>query len=355
MINEDMFLGSPDFIPPSVACFGNKYIKRWQASTTKYLTYNYWRQLFYTAAITRFKWVGLPDGIDPRYLEVLLYGWGSFAATRRGESEVLPFWCGRMSPVGNKDLYNNPNKLDILSPNGFIQRRHANTWVDHRGSNQHANLRKVCPPNAVICWDNLSRMPLMHMIDIQASRLAEMDATVDQHARALRVPYVIAVSEGGEKNAQELYNKIAAGEPAIYQYGFNQTGLPIQTLQTMTSAGYAGDKLLNDELKIVAAVYTALGIDNNAAAEKKERVQTAETLANNEQFILQRASFMRCRQDFLDRCVEVLGEAWAEAKIIWDAPHPAEGAGSGSGNGEGDGEGLLSSAALFNPQEIEGV
>lgn len=317
--------GYPDgFVPPDVACYGKRYIKKWQASVKKYQTYDFWRQMFYTAAITRFKWDNLPKGIDSRYLEVMLCGYGAFAATRRGPSDLLPFWCGRMTPIGNRDLYNNPNQINIISPNGVVQRRHANWWINKRGSNGHKEVRQLMPADAVVCWDNLPRLPLINIIDIQASRLAEMDITVDQHTRAMRVPYIIPVYEGGEKNAKAMYNRIDSGDPAIYYYGQGPNTLPVQILQTMSSSSYAGDKLLNDELKIVSSMYTALGIDNNAAAEKKERVQTAETLANNEQFLLQRESYNRPRQEFLRLCQETLGGEWLDTTVKWAIPHNIE-------------------------------
>lgn len=307
----------PDFVPPNVACFGKRYAKRWQASVKQYRTYDYWRQLFWTAAISRFEWEGLPDGMDARYLETLLCGWGSFAATKRSESGFMTYWAGRMSPVGNLDLYRNPNAIDIYSPNGNHQRRHANWWVKNSG-NQYSKKSQLMHPDACICWDNLTRFPTLQLLDRQAQRLADMDTTVDQHVRAMRVPYIISVDEYGKKNAQEMYNKIDSGQPAIYMNPSGMQAISVQVLQTMNKAAYAGSDILNDELKIVSAVYTMLGIDNNAAAEKKERVQTAETLANNEQFMIQRNSFLKPRQEFCEKANDMFG--W-NCSVKWSVPH----------------------------------
>ena len=112
---EPWMLDPTEFTPLNVSMFGKRYVKRWQASVKQYRTYDYWRQLFWTAAISRFEWEGLPDGIDSRYLETLLCGYGSFAATKRSTSGVLTYWCGRMNPVGNLDLYRNPNTIDVYA------------------------------------------------------------------------------------------------------------------------------------------------------------------------------------------------------------------------------------------------
>lgn len=325
LMEPDYLWGCPDdFVPPDVAAFGKRYVKRWQASAKRLRTYDFWRQLFYSAALTRFEWVNLPHGIDARYLELLLLGWGAAAATRRGEGEIIPYWVGRCSMNGNRDLYNNPNAITMISPNGVTQRRHANWWVSHAGSNGHERKSRIMRPNACICWDNMMRLPILPQLDLFAQRLAEMDTTIDQHSMALRVPYIIGVEEGGEKNAEALYNRIAAGEGAVYYYRGGPAAVPIQVLTTMPAAAYAGDKLLNDQGKLISRAYTFLGIDNNAAAEKKERVQTAETLANNEQFMMQRMSAMRPRQEFLQKCRDILGGPWWETEVKWAVPHIGE-------------------------------
>lgn len=306
---EPAMFDTAEFVPPNVACFGKRYVKRWQASVKQYRTYDYWRQLFWTAAITRFEWKGLPKGMDARYLETLLCGWGSFAATKRSTSGLMTYWAGRMSPVGNLDLYRNPNTIDIYSPNGNRQRRHANWWFEDK---------QIMAPDACICWDNLTRFPTLQLIDRQAQRLADMDTTVDQHVRAMRVPYIISVDEYGKKQAQDMYNKIDSGQPAIYTNPSGMQNISVNVLQTMNKAAYAGSDILNDELKIVSAVYTMLGIDNNAAAEKKERVQTAETLANNEQFMIQRNSYLRPRQEFCKQVNDMFG--W-NCSVKWSVPH----------------------------------
>lgn len=318
---EPWMLDPTEFTPLNVSMFGKRYVKRWQASVKQYRTYDYWRQLFWTAAISRFEWEGLPDGVDSRYLETLLCGYGSFAATKRSTSGVLTYWCGRMTPVGNLDLYRNPNTIDVYTPNGQRQRRHCNWWFKHIG-NQYGTKTAVMPADAVICWDNLTRFPILQLIDRQAQRLADMDTTVDQHVRAMRVPYVISVDEYGKKQAQDMYNRIDSGQPAIYMHPSGMQNMSVQVLQTMNKAAYAGSDILNDELKIVSAVYTMLGIDSNAAAEKKERVQTAETLANNEQFMIQRNSFLKSRQEFCERINDMYG--W-DCSVKWSVPHmPAE-------------------------------
>lgn len=300
------------FIPLDKQIFGKRYIKYWQQTRQNLSTYEYWWQLFFRAAISRYKIEGLPEDVDQRYLNILLVVYGSFAITQLNGEGLPLYMAGNFATQGRSDIYNNPNAINIIAPNGFQRLRHANYYAEGG---------VLLPPDAVICWDNLARLPILPHIDRLAMRLAKMDQIIDQHVRAMAVPYIFAVEQGGEKNAQELYNRISSGQPAIYEYNTGIGTVPISVLQTMSTGSYCGDRLLNDQLKLISQMYTMLGIDSNAAAEKKERVQTAETLANNEQFLIQRASYSKARDQFTKKCEEVLG---ISPKFIWNVAHTSE-------------------------------
>lgn len=308
------------FIPPEVACYGNAFARRWQNSQTNLRTYWSWWQLFFTAAVSSFEWVGLPPEIDRRYLEMVLFFNGSCALTRRTSDprDLIPYVVAPYATEGKLDCYNNPNRIRMTSANGQQWVRHVQPWIRRRG-NQYQRTAAIMRPNAAVCWDSLTRLPLFDAIDLACRRLAEFDVTIDQHVRAERVPFIFYVPEEGRANAEQMFNDIEAGKPAIYMAPTG-TGV-IQAQVFNTEADYVADKLLNDELKIVAQTYTLLGIDNNAAAEKKERVQTAETVANNEQFLLQRAARMRARKEFCERLGEVFGLV---VDCEWSVPHTWE-------------------------------
>lgn len=308
------------FIPPEIAMYGNKYALQWQQSCKNLRTYSMWWRLFFTAATTSFKWEGLPSEIDTRYLEILLFMSGCAAITKRvPDAASLPlFVTSQFAAQGKRDIYNNPNTIRMTAPNGLQWVRHLNVWYKKTG-NQYASKQSIMQPDAVAVWDNLQRMPLYNEIDLACTRLAEIDLTIDQNIRSQRVPFVITVPEEGKKNAEKMFNKIDAGEPAIYMSPLSSSVIGLQVFQS--GINYVVDKMLNDQLKIVSQVYTLLGIDNNAAAEKKERVQTAETLANNEQFMMQRQARQRARDLACERLSEVFG---IQAHAFWSVPHVSD-------------------------------
>lgn len=308
------------FIPPEVAMFGNRFAIKWQNSCKSLRTYGMWWQLFFTAATTRFRWVGLPSEIDTRYLEMVLFMTGSIAVTKRvPEADQLPlFVAAPFSQQGSPDIYNNPNKILMTAPNGVQWTRHLNVWTQGKG-NQYRRSTTIMRPDAFVIYDNLQRMPLYSAIDLICTRLAEIDVTIDQNMRSQRCPFIITVPEEGRKNAEAMFNKVNSGEPAVYINPLTSSVVGLQVFGSGTQ--YNCDKMLNDQLKLVAQAYTLLGIDNNAAAEKKERVQTAETLANNEQFMLQRQSAQLARDQACERASEVFA---IQAHAEWSVPHVAE-------------------------------
>lgn len=305
-------------MPPEVAMLGRSAAYNWaksiEASPQNFGSFSDWWELFYNAAISRFKWRGLPSGMDERFIEVSLFNRGNFAVTQIGIDSHI-FFMGSLAAQDNTDEFLNPRKIIILGANGERQEnRHASNWYDNKG--------QYHMPDSAVCYDTLSRLPLFRYFKRLCSRLAMIDNVVDQHIRAQRAPYIFTVPEEGRKNAEEFFNKLDSGQPAFYVNPSSVAGLiQPQILSATNGNNYVGDKLLNDQLKLIAQGYTRLGIDNNASAEKKERVQTAETLANDEQIQMQRAVALAARQEF---CKTINYLYNLDVSVSWRIPHVSE-------------------------------
>lgn len=280
-------------VPPEVACWGNAVSIAWQRSFVTGRTFANWFRLFSTLATSSFEWEGLPPSIDARWLESALFYGGAVAVSNVGGIPLAM----RFSDEGPHDLYDNPNAIIMKPPRGTGVRRHAGTWVDADG---HGHV-----PDAVICWDNQQRTPLYDAIIIACSRLAAVDVTIDQNVTANRAPFIFKVSEMGKANAERLFDRINAGEPAIYESPAADVVVDGEVWQS--GVPYNVGNLLNDETKLVAQTMTLIGIDNNPASEKREQIQSTEVTANNEQFLVMRASRQKAREEFARRLGGLLG------------------------------------------------
>lgn len=281
------------FVPPEVACWGNAASIAWQRACVTGATFNMWYKLFMTLATSSFEWEGLPPTIDARWLELALFFGGSVAVSNVGGVPLAM----RYSDEGPLDLYDNPNRIRMKPPRGSGIVRHAGVWLSEDG---HANVA-----DAAICWDNQQRMPLFDAILTACSRLAAIDVTIDQNVIANRAPFIFKVSETGKANAARLFDKINAGEPAIYETPTADVVVDGEVWQS--GVPYIVGNLLNDETKIVAQTMTLIGIDNNPASEKREQIQSTEVTANNEQFLVNRASRQKARETFATQLGTLLG------------------------------------------------
>lgn len=313
----------PVYIPPEIMMLGKSYASRYQADLLNLRTYSVWLNRFIEAAISCFTWEGLPNSIPPDYFEKMIFFRGNMALTRRQNNviDVLgntfpDYVAAPATPEGKLDIYGNPCKVRLVSQNGDYWTRYASEHV------QLGHSRDVPPvimqPDCAICWDSMSRIPLFNPIDVYARKIAEIDRTFDLHTMAQRHPFIIEVDEEGQRGARAMFSNIKDGEPAIY---VNRNAMQNTTLNVLNmQVPYVGDKLIQDKKAIIGEAYTLLGIDNQQN-DKRERVQTAEVLSNNEQIAVMRMSRLKARQQFCDRANEIFG---TNISVKWSIGHEFE-------------------------------
>lgn len=299
-------------IPEEIAGMGKRYVKRWQALDDNTQAVASWEYVLQSMAMSCFKWEGLPDEIDPRFIEyVLLYGgMGGMFKMNNGGLAFAP-----ATPVGKYTMYYNPNKIQLLPINGGTPwYRHAFFFVKHLAE---GNI--VMPPDAAVCYDNESRISLIPILRQYARRLANIDRKVDININAQATPYIIVAEEESRRDAINLYKQIGGNEPLIIaNKGLTQA---LSASVFSTEAPYVADKMLVDQAKILNQVYTFLGIDNSNT-EKRERMIDAEATSNNEQIMLMRLSRLAPRRRFLEQVNELFE---TDATVSWAVPHLTEG------------------------------
>lgn len=311
-------------VPPEIMMLGKSYASRYQADVLNFRTYSVWLNRFTEAAISCFTWENLPESIPEDYFEKMIFYRGNMALTRRKNNVVdvfgntyPDFVAAPAIPEGRLDIYGNPCKVRLIAQNGDYWTRYASEHVDLKGTN--AGLPPIISPaDCAICWDSISRIPLFTPIDVYARKIAEIDRTFDLHTMAQRHPFVIEVDEEGQRGARAMFSQVKDGEPAIY---VNRNAMANSTLNVLNmQVPYVGDKLQEDKKAIIGEAYTLLGIDNQQN-DKKERVQTAEVLSNNEQIAVMRMSRLKARQQFCDRANEIFG---TNISVRWAIGHEFE-------------------------------
>ena len=220
--------------------------------------YNRLIRHYQTLALNRFKWENLPNGIESRYIEMMLYDNGECAFF---EHPDLGFCVLRSNPRENLNVYGEPTKLTLS------------------GFNEH---RTVMMDDCVRIINNDLATPTSLHIMHYARRMAEIDDIIMQNLRQQRVPYLFATDDNNQYTMKTLYDQIYQGEPAIFVDKTMLNGNSQNIMLIPTEAPYLVDKLQIQKQEMERELLTFLGINNTL--EKKERLLTDETNANN-QFI----------------------------------------------------------------------
>ena len=209
-------------------------------------------------ALNRYRWENLPNGIESRYIEEMLYDNGECAMFDHPD---LGLCVLRSSSRENLNIYGEPTKLSLT------------------GFNEH---RTIMMDECVRIMNNDLALPTLPNIVYYARRMAEIDDIIMQNLRQQRVPYLFATDENNAFSMKSLYDRIYQGEPAIFIDKEMLKGEPENIMVIPTVAPYLVDKLQIQKQEMERELLTFLGINNTL--EKKERLIVDETNSNN-QFI----------------------------------------------------------------------
>lgn len=311
-------IDTSELIPDEDAALGRSYVRRMQAGDGLQLSllnrqaYKTWYNFLFTLYLGRFEWEGLPAEIDPRFVEYVLTtrGLGGFFNLRDGTMQWA--FCPA-TPVGNLTMYYNPNKIQLQPVNGGVPwYRHAYYFL--RGG-------VMVEPNAVICYDTMTRRSIIPTIKYFARRLAHIDRTVDTNMMVQQTPFIISAPESARKDAQNLAMQLTGHSNVVFSSDrfAEQVGTQVLNL----NAPYIADKLLVDQVKILNTFYSMCGIDNTNT-EKRERMIDAEATSNNEQIMLVRRSALRCREEFCVKVAHLTGQEYTPT-VRYAAPYRLDG------------------------------
>lgn len=211
--------------------------------------YLYYMTRFSELALSVFKWEGLPDTIDERFLELTLYSDGQAVFFK---DEVLGYLCLQAAVNGPFDVYRVPIRRRACAANGYQKQLDRN--------------------DSVIIWNNKLHTNTEPDMRVFARRLWDLDRTIEVNARAQKTPVLLQGPEEKRLTLLNLYKEYDGNAPVIMG---NQTLDPEGFRVLSTDAPFVGDKLYQLKTQIWNEALTYLGI-SNLTIQKKERVNTDE-------------------------------------------------------------------------------
>ena len=254
------------------------------------ITFDFYLRCFKKLCLSMFEWVNLPKGMDPRFLEEVLYYNGIASLLY---DETFGFINTASTPSGNLNIYGLPTSINCFSY-GFSSIRNLYTGL----ANEEA--RKTDCILVLNCQDKESTFSSMECF---AYRMYKAERSSDININSTKSPIVIMASDKTKLSMLNAYAQYDGNAPVIVgkkgQFDLND----ISSIDTR--AEFIADKLQDYKKGIWNELLTFLGINN--LNEKKERMVTDETNQNNEVINLNLQSFLIPRKEACKQFNELFG------------------------------------------------
>lgn len=253
------------------------------AKNLKKLTFNDYYFRLMLLALSVFEWKGLPNGIDPKYIEKYLMNEGHcmFFKDRK-----LGWIVTKCTPKGGVNHFDEPIGLRPVAPGGYVNLKNYTPGVD-----------------CVYITNNDYCIPTSRTLCLYAARLAEIQRTADVNIIAQKTPVIVKGSDKQRNSLLQVFKSWLGDEPLI----FGDKQLDISEMKVLnTAAPVVFDKLTIEKNKMWNECMTFLGI-NNANTDKRERLVDDEVQANNQQIELSAHVMLKARERAAEEISELCG------------------------------------------------
>lgn len=241
----------------------------------------YYNQLS-NLALNVFKWENLPEEIDYRYLEWVLYTRGYCLFFQ--DEVTMKYLTLECAIGGNFNVYRIPKYRHAYSISGYQAERNDK--------------------NSVIIFNNYLHNPSNIYIQQYARRLALIERTLDINTNAQKTPIMIVCDENQQLSMKNLYQQYDGNEPIIFANKNSGISEGVKVLNTQAPPLF--DKLQVLKHQIMNEALTFLGIENSNS-DKKERLVEAEVGSNYGNVEMQRFVFLNARRQACEQINRMFG------------------------------------------------
>lgn len=255
------------------------------------------KNMFYMLAVSRFEWVGLPETVDPLFLErqLLLGGSATIAQPRKGKKRG--FWySAKAVPTGPLGVYDYPK-----------------SWQAYNRDQLRFN---VTGKNGVWIYDNVMRFPLCAALDLYARELVDVQKTEQVNRFWQKLPFVLVAPDDMDLSAGSLISQVMGGEPAIIA---NRYIKEMEPYRLGFDVPFLGRELSAAEQNVLNKVYTLLGIAN--LTFKSERMIEDEVHDMGEPSTLMALSALLERRRAAERLNTLFG---MNVSVVWRTDYQSE-------------------------------
>lgn len=257
-----------------------KHTEFGESAVKNKIAYDQYLERLTELAISMFDWQNLPDTVDARFLELALFseGMGVFF-----KDDVVGYLGLKVMATAPLSVYEIPMGRRAYAVNGYQ--------------------KELNEDDSVIIYNNMLHTNSVTMVNMFATRLAELDRIVEINAQAQKTPLLVQGSEAQRLTLKNLYKEYAGNAPVI----FGDKNLDITSLKVLkTDAPYVADKIYQLKTQIWNEALTYLGI-SNLNIQKKERLISDEAIRSQGGTIASRYSRLQSRREACEKINEMFG------------------------------------------------
>lgn len=252
----------------------------WESATMNNASFKQYYDRLTELAISMFEWKNLPDTIDERFLELVLFAEGMAVFFKNDVGDYLAL---RAMIGGRLNVYQIPTERRAYASNGFNE--------------------ELDDSNSVLIFNNMIHTNSSTMVDVFSKRLYNLDRAIDVNSNAQKTPILILCDEKQRVALKNLWMQYDGNVPAI----FGNSNLNPDAIKAInTGAPYVSDRLYTLKTQIWNEALTYLGI-SNINFQKKERMVQDEVLRNMGGTIASRYSRLNARRQAADQINKMFG------------------------------------------------
>lgn len=232
-------------------------------------------------SISKFEWKNLPEGVDERFLEMVLFTDGHAVFFKDDElGDYLALQC---LINGKLNVYRIPIKRRAFAVNGYQ--------------------KQLTDKDSVIIFNNMLHTNSWLDVKMFAKRLYNLDRIIDVNANAQKTPVLIKGNEQQRLTLTNLYKEFDGNAPVI----FADKSLDMNALQVLsTQAPYVADKIYQLKTQIWNEALTYLGI-SNVSFQKRERMVSDEVTRSQGGTVASRYSRLNARRQACEQINKMFG------------------------------------------------
>lgn len=252
----------------------------WQSDNYNFRNYHKNLDLLLSLAINRFRWEGLPETCDARYLEKILHRNGIATLSYKADEPVRVFTTLQAMPNGEYNMYGLPTKWRAVGYDGL---------TDYEVDNE----------NGELCYYSYARVSPWNALEIYARKMTHYERTEDVNLSQQMTPFIGIAPQEKRLELINLLKQFEGGEPAIL--GDDGLGKLVDNVKTLN----LGIPLITEELarshqNVLNQALLYLGIPH-LAFEKGERMIEDEARANTAPTNIMLLDCLDARREFCDK------------------------------------------------------